>query len=324
LTKLVQHHSGHRTSSVDVVDLAAPIVSAAATLAMAGLALAALALADERPGLVAFALVAAVLATLRQLAAGRETRQLQRRIEHIEQAAEERHQLLTQLVERSASDRWRVAEQLHRQASATYVTFAVLLGTSRSEALVAQASVHVCEELERQARSLHQLLHAIRPVDSARHPAPRRMPPLNAYLPTTVRASFATIYRDRVAPRLDLVVSDELVLDWMAETVVLQIVQEALHNIRRHSNATDVGITIQLDDVVPVLVISDNGVGFEPAIARERAGISTMRAAAAVAEGRLTIRSSPGNGTTVVAFLGPDRPDGLALRIVPYLPDDVA
>jgi signal transduction histidine kinase len=75
------------------------------------------------------------------------------------------------------------------------------------------------------------------------------------------------------------------------------------------------------------LRVTDDGVGFDPASAPEGSGLATMRAAVAVTGGTLVVGSRPGEGTTILAHLGPDRspapappappPSPPSLRIVP-------
>ncbi len=88
------------------------------------------------------------------------------------------------------------------------------------------------------------------------------------------------------------------------ETHLFRIVQEALTNIARHSQATRVSIHLRSQDNAVRLTISDNGRGF----VAERGngggmGISGMRARAASAGGELTIESKPagvtGGGVTI-------------------------
>jgi signal transduction histidine kinase len=80
---------------------------------------------------------------------------------------------------------------------------------------------------------------------------------------------------------------------------VYRIVQEALANTARHSNANLVAITIaQPNDLV--VIVQDNGVGFDRSEVRERGlGLSGMRERAGVLGGRVEMRSAPGFGTTV-------------------------
>lgn len=87
------------------------------------------------------------------------------------------------------------------------------------------------------------------------------------------------------------------------ETNVYRLVQEALHNIVKHARATRATVTLsQLNDRV-VLVIEDNGAGFDPdAAARtgdRRMGLVGMRERALLVGGEFEVQSSPGKGTAL-------------------------
>ena len=92
------------------------------------------------------------------------------------------------------------------------------------------------------------------------------------------------------------------------ETACFRIVQEALTNIARHAQATQVDIRLEheQENETVVLRISDNGCGFnlEDMQARALAGNSTgvlgMQERATLIGGQLAIQSTPGNGSTVV------------------------
>ena len=89
------------------------------------------------------------------------------------------------------------------------------------------------------------------------------------------------------------------------ELIVFRIAQEALSNVRRHSDATTVNMKIDVDDAALTLIINDNGLGFSiPQSASEliqsgRLGIVGMRERARLIEGTLIVQSGPGEGTTV-------------------------
>ena len=279
---------------------------------------------DVRPWALPFAFAVLslllVLGGLRQLAAAQEARRLYRQIE---EASDERRQLLTQLLERSVHDRRRFAGQLYEQAIAAYASFSLMAGSEamdfRTPSVVAQVSARVGGDLARQAESVRELVLVIRPLEGEPNKRERLGIPIRAYL--------ATVYGDRMAPRLTVGVDDELALDWMTETVLLQIVQEALDNVGQHSRATTVDVGIQAAGERVALRVTDDGVGFDAASAPEGSGLATMRAAVAVTGGTLVVGSRPGEGTTILAHLGPDRspapappalpPSPPSLRIVP-------
>jgi signal transduction histidine kinase len=86
------------------------------------------------------------------------------------------------------------------------------------------------------------------------------------------------------------------------ETTLYRIVQEALTNIVKHAEASRVSILLVRRSGSATVVIEDDGQGFDPAELREEGmGIIGMRERVELHEGRLTVESAPGSGTTLVA-----------------------
>ena len=89
-----------------------------------------------------------------------------------------------------------------------------------------------------------------------------------------------------------------------AEAELFRIAQEALVNIRRHADATDVEMILQQTARSVRLSVRDNGHGFDAgAVAGDRQGIVGMRERARLLDGTLRVisrRRAP-SGTTVVA-----------------------
>lgn len=85
---------------------------------------------------------------------------------------------------------------------------------------------------------------------------------------------------------------------------LLRIVQEALANVRRHSGAGCVKVTLSPGEVGIRIEVSDDGEGFVPENARGGLGITSMRERATALGGGLSIESPPGEGTRVI-FAGP-------------------
>jgi signal transduction histidine kinase len=87
-----------------------------------------------------------------------------------------------------------------------------------------------------------------------------------------------------------------------AETAVYRIVQEALTNVIRHSQATSGSVVLEMRRGLLVAIVEDNGRGFDvdALLAREQSlGLHGMRERSFLVGGKLTIESSPGSGTTV-------------------------
>jgi signal transduction histidine kinase len=88
------------------------------------------------------------------------------------------------------------------------------------------------------------------------------------------------------------------------ETHLFRIAQEALTNLARHSDATKVTVSLDLDDGRARLRIADNGKGLDPAgVPSGGLGMVGMRARARSAGGELRVQTSPGAGLMVEALI---------------------
>jgi two-component system, chemotaxis family, sensor kinase Cph1 len=95
---------------------------------------------------------------------------------------------------------------------------------------------------------------------------------------------------------------DQLRLAPDVETHLYRIAQEALHNVRKHANASRAGVILECRDHHVVLIVEDDGGGFDHETnLRTGQGLSSMRERAALMAGTLEIESKPQKGTTVFA-----------------------
>ena len=88
-----------------------------------------------------------------------------------------------------------------------------------------------------------------------------------------------------------------------AETTLLRILQEAMHNINKHAQAKKVNITFSYMEDLFVMDIADDGLGFEPSKIRNGFGMKTMRGRAEDLSGTLTIESEQGTGTAIAVSI---------------------
>ena len=90
-----------------------------------------------------------------------------------------------------------------------------------------------------------------------------------------------------------------------AELVLFRITQEALTNVRKHSEASSAIITVEFAGHSTKITVTDNGKGFElPTrigdLARTgKLGLAGMQERVQLLEGTLTIESKPGEGTAL-------------------------
>ena len=109
------------------------------------------------------------------------------------------------------------------------------------------------------------------------------------------RSSFkVTVTGTELAPRLAPTM----------EITLFRIVQEALNNISKHAQATEVAIALEANPEAVVVTIADNGGGFDPAARpvqpTRSLGMVGMRERAESIGGRLRVESALGEGTRVI------------------------
>ena len=89
-----------------------------------------------------------------------------------------------------------------------------------------------------------------------------------------------------------------------AQAEALRIAREALSNASRHADATLVRVRAGMEAGRFVIVVGDNGRGFDPgAVSRSAFGLASMRERAALIGGELRIDSRPHDGTRISLFV---------------------
>lgn len=87
------------------------------------------------------------------------------------------------------------------------------------------------------------------------------------------------------------------------EITLFRVAQESLTNVARHAQADAVSIELTQSATQVVLRVHDNGQGYSGEQRRTGLGIGGMRERLALLNGSLSLRSEPGQGTTVLAQL---------------------
>ncbi len=108
-------------------------------------------------------------------------------------------------------------------------------------------------------------------------------------------------FGDRFGVRVEFTLERDLPqLTPRAQAEALRIAQEALNNVRRHADATVVRVRAGVESGRLVVVVGDNGRGFDPkAVGRTAFGLASMRERAAQIGGELHIDSRPLDGTRI-------------------------
>ena len=213
------------------------------------------------------------------------------------EAERARTELLARLVFAQEDERRRIAREMHDQFGE------VLTSLSRSIEMMKESCAHDAE-LAGQVEGLERIAQQLdRDVDNlVWELRPTALDDLG------LRAALANYVQDwskRVKISAELHTSgllDER-LPSEAETTLYRIAQEALTNVAKHSDARKVDVILERQPDAVVLIVEDNGVGFDPATAsgsKHGFGLLGMHERASMVGAVLQIESTPGAGTTVL------------------------
>ena len=198
------------------------------------------------------------------------------------------------------SERRRIARDLHDVLGQNIV--AMLLGLARVRNLVPdnKAALESIKELEAIATEMNDRVHYL-----TLELRPSSLDELG--LPASIE-SLVEHWTERFSVKADFqsAISQPLLLDSLAQSMVYRVLQEALTNVAKHAKASQVDVIIEMHQGEFVLLVEDNGLGFDvESIVSEpnpesHLGILGMIERANMIGGRLELDSEKGRGTTVV------------------------
>lgn len=123
-------------------------------------------------------------------------------------------------------------------------------------------------------------------------------------VPGTLRQGVAMLLADvqsSTGVRTTLEAPDPLPgLPFAVELLAFETIRGGLANVEKHAHATTLLVRLDVNDGRLVVLMQDDGRGFDPAVVGERShGLALMRQRAELARGRFDISATPGEGTTV-------------------------
>lgn len=200
------------------------------------------------------------------------------------------------VVEAQELERRRLARELHDETGQALTS--ILLGLkairgARNDEDAAQAEADLRELIVQALQDVRELAVELRPsaLDDF------------GLLPAVERLADTFEERSGIRTRVEARIADER-LPPEIETVLYRLVQEALTNVVKHAGAESVSIVLARRDGGVSAVIQDDGRGFTPDEVRDDAlGLVGMRERLALLDGTLAIKSTPGAGTALVAYL---------------------
>ncbi|MCX4408375.1 sensor histidine kinase [Streptomyces sp. NPDC059837] len=218
-----------------------------------------------------------------------------RLIKELERAQEE----LSEAHQRqgAADERERMARDIHDTLAQGFASIIVLAEAARAGMSDDPArSDQQLRSIESTARE--NLTEARELVGSATQPGPGRV--AAGSVTQTLRRTL-----DRFAEDTGLAVDADLAdleCDQQTRIALLRCTQESLANVRKHARASTVGVVLVRRPYGVELEITDDGTGF---VVKESTGfgLDGMRKRLAELGGRLTVTSSVGDGTRILAMI---------------------
>jgi two-component system CheB/CheR fusion protein len=221
---------------------------------------------------------------------------LQKEVGVRKRVEEERMELLGQLVSTQEDERRRFARDLHDQLGQQLTSLKMKLESLRSDTENRDQLATALDDLQGIVKQLDSdvdfLAWQLRPValDDLGLPAAlsNYIKQWSEHFEITAEFHAADMNGQRLDPRV--------------ETNLYRIAQEALNNCAKHSECSRVDVVLERRVDHVVLIIEDNGVGFDSWVAREgdgKWGLLGMRERAALLDGAIEIESKPKAGTAI-------------------------
>ena len=225
----------------------------------------------------------------------------------LRQLAEQRQSLLSRLVEAQETERAKIADDIHDDSVQSLAAVSLRLGLLR-------------RQLAEQAPGL---LPSLDPVEASIADATERLrsllfdlepPDLSVGLAGALRNAAADLFTQTATSWV--VDSDhEPDVPDATRAIAYRIAREALINVRKHAEATQVCVTVSGDISRLVVTITDDGRGpGEPQASPGHRGLTSMRDRAAITGGGWEIGPGPEGGTRVSFWLPRAPTEGSAAR----------
>jgi signal transduction histidine kinase len=204
---------------------------------------------------------------------------------------ESRRNTLRRVVDAQEEERRRLAIELHDETGQSLA--GVLMGLRRIEEAqrledVRQTAAELRETVQNAVQELRALAVELRPKaldDFGLAPALERL-------------------TDLYSRRTGIPVSTHLLgleerLPGPVESALYRIAQEGLTNIAKHAGASTVSLVVRRDGDRVLMILEDDGEGFDPTEHSEGLGLLSIRERAELLGGAVRVESKPGSGTAI-------------------------
>jgi len=209
--------------------------------------------------------------------------------ELLDQKVQEQKKIIRAVLQAQEIERNRIGQELHDNINQLLTTTKLYLG------LLEKAETYRQDLVEKSREFIDTAMQEIRLLSRQ-----QVTPQIKADIKELIReltkrlnenTATGTKFHCRIANHLSI--DEELKLN------IYRIVQEQTNNILKYAAASRATITINKNNGMLYVLITDNGKGFDPAIKRNGIGISNIINRIESYNGEVKIESSPGNGCKV-------------------------
>src|SRR5438874_5083215 len=201
-------------------------------------------------------------------------------------------ELSRQLLKAQEEERRRISRELHDETGQALMVLRFQLELLLGDASGKETEVKIREALDVLDRTIEGLRRTIARL------SPRVLEEFG--LLTAIRRQAQLLAKHTgMKPRLELPVN-WTPADHDVEVALYRSVQEALHNVAKHSQAANFTVRLEVASEKVTLQIEDDGAGFSRRAAHIRGfGLTGMRERAAALGGLMRIRTERGKGTNI-------------------------
>jgi PAS domain S-box-containing protein len=211
---------------------------------------------------------------------------------------------LKQVLQAQEEERKRISRELHDDAGQS-----LLLLMHRLDALASDPANRLSKQAKYKVIRLHRL--AVKILDGLRRYAQELRPAILDHMGLVAALGWMAenLERERRTKVIVELRGTECELWPEAKLVLFRIAQEALNNVKRHSEATRAVVKLEYQPRKIILTITDNGKGFvlpgrlSDLASIGKLGLTGMEERARLLGGTLRVQSKSGEGTTVTAEL---------------------
>ena len=189
----------------------------------------------------------------------------------------------------------RIAADMHDELGAALTRIAILREVAKSQS---GNSAQTSSTLDRISQAARDVTSRMSDLVWATNPRNDTLDNLAAYLREQATAQFEST---AIQPRLEFPAAfPERRVSAIFRRNLLLVMKEALHNIIKHAEASEVSVQLAIEGTHLGLRIWDNGCGFEPS-KRDGAGngLGNMQKRVRDLGGEFSLRSTPGQGTVI-------------------------